>query len=140
MWEKSYSITVPDVEPSQIWAIWSDINIRPKWDDDTEWATIEGCFEKNAIYCMKIKGGPKLKMKITECIPNHLFTDTYQFPLARLDGIHKMEPVSNGLCITTTIRITGPLFWFWRKLIAEKIVATLPHQTDLLVQFARQVK
>jgi hypothetical protein len=140
MWEKSYSTVVPNIEPNQIWKIWSDISIRHQWDDDTEWAKIEGLFEQGAFFIIKIKNGPKLKMAITECILNKKFTDTYYFPLARLDGIHEMEKRMDGLHITTTIRMTGWLRWFWQKIVAEKIVATLPHQTDLLVQLARESK
>lgn len=139
MWKKSYSITTAHLEPSQIWKIWSDISLRTQWDDDTEWAKMEGPFEKDAIFYMKVKNGPKLKMKITECIPNEKFTDTYYFPFARMDGTHQMEKTSDGLRITTTIKIAGPLQWLWRKLVAEKVAATLPHQTDLLIQVARKL-
>lgn len=138
MWEKSYSTTVQNLEPEQIWKIWSDISVRHLWDDDAEWAKIEGAFEQGAVFYMKIKDGPKLKMHISECDPNVKFTDTYYFPLARLDGIHQMEKTADGLKITTTIRMTGLLRWLWRKLVAEKIVATLPHQTNLLIQFAQK--
>lgn len=140
MWEKSYSIVVPDLEPDQIWKIWSDISLRHKWDDDTEWTKMEGVFEQGNSFIMKIKNGPKLKMLITECLPNKKFTDTYYFPLARLDGIHEIEKRTDGLHITTTIRMTGPLRWLWRKMVAEEIVSTLPHQTDLLIQLARKLK
>jgi hypothetical protein len=140
MWEKSYSITVADLEPDQIWKIWSDISIRHQWDDDTEWAKIEGPFSQGAIFSMKIKNGPKIKMVITESIPNQKFADTHYFPLARMDGIHQMEKTTDGLRITTTIRVSGPLRWLWRKLVAEKVVATLPHQTNLLIQLARKLK
>lgn len=140
MWEKSYSVTAPDIEPIQIWKIWSDIPIRPKWDDDTEWATIDGSFRKDAIFFMKIKNGPKLKMKITECIPNQSFTDSYQFFLAKLDVTHFMEKTNEGLRLTTTVKITGPLRWIWQKLVVENIVASLPHQTNLLINLAREFK
>lgn len=136
MWQKSYSVIVNGLEPSQVWKIWSDISLRNQWDDDTEWAKIDGAFEEGAILHVKIKNGPKLKMTITECIPNQKFTDTYYFPLARLDGIHEMEHTNEGLRITTTIKMTGLLRWIWRKLVAEKVVTTLPHQTELLIQLA----
>ena len=138
MWQKSYSTIVSNILPSEIWKIWSDINMRPHWDDDTEWAKIEGPFQKNAIFYMKVKNGPKLKMIISECIPNKRFTDTYYFLFSRLDGVHEMEETSNGLRITTTMKLTGPLRWLWRKLVVEKIILTLPHQTELLIQLARK--
>jgi hypothetical protein len=139
MWEQKYSVTVSDIEPFQIWKIWSDIQLRPKWDDDTEWAKMEGDFSKNAVFYMKIKNGPKLKMKITECTIDQSFTDTYHFFLAQLDGVHSLEKTTNGLRINTTIKISGPLQWFWKKMVGEKIVKTLPHQTNLLIQLAREI-
>lgn len=137
MWQESWSTTVTDLTPEQIWKIWSDMSIRHEWDDDTEWATMDGPFREGAIFYMKIKKGPKLKMIITECKPYEKFTDTYYFPFARLDGTHQMEKTTDGLRITTTIKMTGPLRWIWRKLVAEKIVSTLPHQTELLIELAR---
>lgn len=137
MWQKIYSITVKGIEPSQVWKIWSDIKSRPLWDDDMEWADIQGDFVQDAIFFMKPKGGAKLKMKITQCSTNKSFTDTYQFPLARMDGIHEMEQTNEGLRITTTIQIQGPLAWLWRKLVAEKVADTLPHQTGCLIELAR---
>lgn len=139
MWSKSHSVTVTGIEPEQIWKIWSDIKMRTLWDDDTEWAEINGPFEIGSIISFKTKGGPKLKLKITECTPNQSFTDTFQFPFARMDGIHTMEKTPDGLRLTTTMQITGPLAWLWRKLVVEKIVATLPHQTNLLIQMARKI-
>lgn len=138
MWQKTYSTTVSDITPQQIWKVWSDIKIRPLWDDDTQWAEINGLFEKGTYFYMKIKNGPKLKMLISDCIPNQSFTDCYRFPLATLYGVHEMHPTPTGLCIKTTMQIKGPLSFIWRKLVVEKIVATLPHQTELLIQLARK--
>jgi hypothetical protein len=103
MWEKSYSTTAENLNPGQIWEIWSNIDIRSQWDDDTEWAEIKGPFCQGAFFYMKIQNGPKLKMEITECIPDKKFTDTYYFPLARLDGIHEVEKTVSGIRLTTTI-------------------------------------
>lgn len=138
MWIKTYSITVSDLEPSDIWKIWSDLSLRTQWDDDTEWVKSDGTFNKGSTFYFKPKDGPELQMEITECIPNQRFTDSVKFPLARLYGIHDMEKTSTGLKITTTIKIEGILSWLWGHLVGKKIVAELPHQTDLLIQLARK--
>lgn len=49
-----------------------------------------------------------------------------------------MEKTNQGLKLTTTIKVEGPLSWIWRKIVAEEIVATLPHQTDMLIKLARE--
>lgn len=139
MWQKSYSTTVKGLEPHQIWKIWSDINNRPTWDDDTEWAKANGPFENGTIITMKPKGWPKtVSMEIIECIPNQSFTDYTKFPLAALYGKHHMEKNGDELTLTTTITVAGPLALLWRKIVAEDIVATLPHQTHLLITAAKQ--
>jgi len=50
MWEKSYSTTVKGITPEEIWKIWSDMSIRHHWDDDTEWAKMDGPFRENANF------------------------------------------------------------------------------------------
>jgi len=137
-WIKTYSIVVPNLEPAQVWKIWSDVNNRHLWDLDTEWAKINGPFEQGAIIQFKPKGGPNLSMEITECTPNRSFTDCFKIPLARLYGIHEMRPTSEGLEISCTIQIEGPLKWVLRKMVGEKIVAELPGQTEMLVKLASQ--
>ncbi|MBS0289850.1 MAG: polyketide cyclase [Proteobacteria bacterium] len=139
MWLKSYSTTVLGIEPHQIWKIWSDIPKRPAWDDDTEWAKADGSFEKGTTITMKPKGWPKaVTMKIVECTPNQSFTDYTKFLLAELYGTHHMEKTDQGLKLTTSIKVVGPLSWVWRKIVAEEILATLPHQTDMLIKLARE--
>lgn len=140
MWIKTHSMTVPQLEARQVWKIWSDINNRPQWDLDTEWAELNGPFETGAIFYFKPKGGPKLSMTITECIPNQTFTDCFKIPFARLYGRHHMEPTQEGLKITTTIKVVGLLGWLLRKLVAEKVAAEVPGQTAMLVKLAAQVK
>lgn len=140
MWTKTHSTTAPGIEPYQIWKIWSDINNRHQWDLDLEWAELKGPFEADAVFRFKPKGGPRLSMKITECIPNQSFTDCYKIPFARLLGIHKMEPTKEGLKITTTIKVEGPLGWFLRKIIAEKVAAEVPEQTAMLIQLASKIQ
>ncbi len=138
MWTKTYSALAKDLKPPQVWKIWSDMNLRPSWDLDTEWAKLEGAFEKDSIFYMKPKGGPKLKMSLSEVIPNKRFTDCWSVPFARLYGIHDMEETPEGLKLTTTIQIKGPLGWLIRKLVGEKIVAELPEQTEACIQLARK--
>jgi len=140
MWIKTHSTTVSGIEPSQIWKIWSDINNRPQWDLDTEWAELKGPFVKGAIFHFKPKGGPKLSMQITECIPNECFTDCFKIPFARLYGIHQMESTNEGLKIITSIKVVGVLGWLLRKIVAEKVAAEVPEQTAMLIKLASTIK
>lgn len=139
MWMKSHSTIATGVTAKQIWQVWSDINNRPQWDLDTEWAELTGAFTEGAVFRFKPKGGPKLYMTITECVPNKAFTDCFKMPFARMYGQHVMEPVNEGLKITTTIKVEGALGWLLRKIVAEKVVAEIPEQTAMLIEIARTI-
>jgi hypothetical protein len=140
MWEKTHSVTVQDLKPAQVWKVWSDISKRTEWDLDMEWMELKGPFEKGAVLHFKPKGGKKLSMQITECIPNQCFTDCFKMPFARMRGIHQMEETPQGLKISTTMKVEGPLGWILRKFVAEKVVAELPLQTAMLIKLARKQK
>ena len=136
MWMKKHSTIVMGLEPEQIWQVWADINNRPLWDLDTEWAELKGPFQQGAVFRFKPKGGPKLSMKITECVPNQCFTDCFKIPFARLYGIHKMEKTKEGLCLSTAIKVEGMLGWLLRKVVAEKVFAEVPEQMEMLIKIA----
>lgn len=141
MWVQSHSVVTKGIQSQQVWKVWSDVPNRPQWDDDIEWAAANGSFEIGTILTIKPKEWPKtVSMEITDCIPNKCFTDHTKFFGASLYGSHQIEEVGEGLRLTTTIKVTGPLFWLWVKLVAKDIVATLPKQTELLIQKAREAK
>lgn len=140
MWQKSYTTTIEGVSLDAIWAIWSNVPNRPAWDSDTEWAKADGPFQTGTVITFKPKGWPKtVSMTIIECIKNECFTDHTRFFLADLYGKHHMIKYEQGICLTTTIILKGPLAWFWRKIVGEDIVKTLPLQTSQLVQLARNI-
>ena len=136
-YEESYSQIVNDITAEQIWAVWSNIDLRPVWDDDTVWAKIDGAFIAGNVFWFKPKGGPKLKMRITEATPNKSFTDRFRMPGATLHGVHDILVVENGLEIKTTMRTEGCLAWLWQRVLVNGIVASLPKQTELLIKQAR---
>jgi hypothetical protein len=52
--------------------------------------------------------------------------------------MHELKVEAEGIKLTTTMTIIGPLGFLWRKLLGEKIAAKVPAQTDALVALARQ--
>jgi Polyketide cyclase / dehydrase and lipid transport len=126
MWQKSYSITTKQATCEQLWKLFSDVNNWISWDKGIEFAKLEGKFEKGNYFRFQPKGGPKLKLKIIEAIPNKSFTDCTTFPLAKMYGEHLFENTPNGVKVTTTMRVEGVLGFLWRKIVAQKIVDGLP--------------
>ena len=104
MWTRSYSRIVEGLNASQVWKIWTDVNHWHTWQDDIEYAKLDGEFKKGNLFTFKSKGGPKIKIELTKVEPNSIFVDLTKFPLARMYDSHELIDDDNRLEIKTTIR------------------------------------
>ncbi|MSP53392.1 MAG: polyketide cyclase [Gammaproteobacteria bacterium] len=139
MWKKEQSVVAEGVTAEQIWKVWSDINNWPRYDAGLEWVKADQGFQfapSNWFY-LKPKGGPKVKIIITEVTPNKSFTDYTVFPLAKMYDVHELTSTAEGIKITHITSVTGPLGWLWRKLVAEKVANDIPAQTQNLIAMAK---
>lgn len=132
MWSKSHSVVTKKVTKEQIWKLFKDVNNWNTWDKGIEYAKMEGEFVKGNYFQLKPKGGPEMKIQIKEVIENKLFIDFTKFPGAKMYGEHTFEETSEGLRITTTMKMEGILGFLWRKIVANGIVEALP--SDMLDQ------
>jgi hypothetical protein len=138
MWKRSYSKEFIGVDKKKVWNLWSDVKNWPRWDPDIQFCDIKGTFKEGNSFTLKPKGGPKVKIKLVEVIPGVTFTDCTSFPGAKMYGKHVIEETKNGLKLTTTMTIQGPLGFIWRKVVAEGIVKNMPQQLEGLVELARR--
>lgn len=139
MWSKSHSIVTKEVTKEQMWKLFSNVNDWHTWDKSVEFARLEGKFEKGNHFMFQPKGGPKLKIGIVEATENRSFTDFTKFPLAKMYGEHIFEETPNGLKLTTTMKVKGPLGFLWRKLVAQKIVDTLAEDMQQQIKTAKNL-
>ena len=139
MWTKSYSKTINDLKASQVWKVWADVNQWHKWQDDIEYAKLDGEFKTGNIFQFKPKGGPKINIELTKVEPNSVFIDVTRFPLAKMYDSHELINHGDKLEIKTTISVSGPLSFLWRKLVAENVANGMQEQTERLIKEARNV-
>lgn len=137
MWTRSHSIVTKEITKEQIWNLFADVNNWHTWDKGVEFAKLEGKFEQGNHFMFQPKGGPKLKIGIIEATENKSFTDFTKFPLAKMYGEHTFEETPNGLKLTTTMRVEGILGFFWRKIVAQKIVDALPEDMEQQIRTAK---
>jgi len=137
MWSKSYSKTVKGLTVSQVWKVWADVNQWHTWQDDIEYATLDGEFKKGNSFRFKPKGGPKFNIELIRVEPNSVFVDLTKFPLAKMYDSHELIDHGNELEIKTTISIEGPLSFLWRKIVAEGVASGMKDQTERLIEKAR---
>ncbi len=136
-WEQSYAVVAEGVTPEAIWDVWKDVDHWHLWDADIEFARLKGPFEAGSKFVLKPKGGPTVNLQFIEVKPLTSYTDFTTFPFAKMYGIHTMRPTGKGLEIACCIRVTGPLAFVWRKLVAEGVARGLERQTQELIAHAR---
>jgi hypothetical protein len=139
MWTKSHSITTKDATAEQLWKLFSNVNQWHIWDTGIEYAKMDGTFEKGSRFILKPKGGPKVKIELIEATPNRSFTDFTKFPLAKMYGTHLFEETSEGLKMTTTMKVEGLLSFLWVKLVAQGIVDALPVEMEAQIKYASKL-
>lgn len=134
MWTKSYSKTVEGLSAARVWKVWTDVNQWHTWQDDIDYAMLDGPFGKGNVVRFKPKGGPMIKLELTEVKANSFFVDLTRFPLAKMYDVHELIDHGAALEIKSTIRMEGPLSFLWRKLVGENVAAGLEKQTERLIE------
>jgi len=136
MWTKSHTITTTAVSKEQIWRLFEDVNHWHTWDTGIEFARIQGKFDKGNHFILKPKGGPEVKIVLLETEPFRRFLDVTAFPLAKMYDDHLFEETPNGLKITHTISVKGPLSFLWIKLVAQGLADSLAADMEKQVRAA----
>lgn len=137
MWQKTYSKVYPGVKKETVWSLWEDVNNWTQWDPDIEYAKMTEPFQAGSHFVFKPKGAGEVKIQLVEVEKFKKFTDNFKFIGAQLFGTHEMEETHEGLKMTTTVKVTGPLRFIWVKLVATGIVDTIPEQMDSLIKLAK---
>jgi len=140
MWSGSYSLVIRDLTCADVFNVWSDVDHWPDWQDDVAYTQLHGAFQAGTFFTFQPKGGPKLRLELVKVEKNRSFTDLTRFPLARMYGIHEFLDHKDGIELRTTMQVSGPLAFVWRRLVAQNIVKDLPKQTARVVEFARNMK
>lgn len=138
MWSKTYSKTFQGIQKEDIWHIWTDVNNWPNWHGDLDYCKMDGPFDIGNHFILKPKGVKAVKIVLTEVKIGHSFTDCTVFPGAKMFDTHALEETAEGLQLTNTLVVTGPLKWLWIKLVAQNVANTVPDEMESLVKLARE--
>ena len=139
MWKRTYSTVTKEITGQQLWKLFADVNNWHTWDKGIEFARLEGRFEKGNFFMLRPKGGPTVKIELIETIINRKFTDVTRFPLAKMTDEHLFEETKDGLRITNTIFVEGILSFLWIRLVANKIVQSLPEDIRTQIKAASKL-
>jgi hypothetical protein len=139
MWSKAYSQKVKGLSAEHLWEVWTDVNQWHTWQDDIEYAKLDGEFGAGKSFLFKPKNGSVISIELTEVEPHRNFTDVTRFPLAKMRDTHEIIEHGDELEVKTTVNINGLLSFVWRKLVAEEVANGLKVQTEKLIERAKNV-
>ncbi len=126
MWIRSHSKVIKSVTKEAIWRRWSDVNSWHEWIPNVEYCRLEKPFQAGSRFTLKPKGAPAVIVELIDVKKDHGFTGCTRFFGARMYDIHELQQDSQGVRLTVTLKVTGPLGFLWRMLVAEKVLANLP--------------
>jgi hypothetical protein len=139
MWTRTHSLVTREVSREQLWKLFTDVNNWHQWDNGIEFARMEGRFEKGNHFTLRPKGGPNVKIELTEVNENRGYTDVTRFPGAKMIDVHLFEDTPEGVKITNRIMVKGILGFLWIKLVAGKIADSMPEDMQRQVRAAAKL-
>ena len=109
MW--TYEHTLETKAPAEaIWRLWADVSTWSRWDDDIEWAQLEGSFAVGSRGRLKPKGIPAAGFALVSVVPGVSYTVEQRLPLATLRFHHELAETAGGSTrFTHRVTIAGPL-------------------------------
>ncbi|QQR48939.1 SRPBCC family protein [bacterium] len=137
MWQQTVQKLYQNVKKEDVWRLWIDIAKWPLWHDDLDSCTMEGPFEVGNFFWLKPKGMKAVKIELTDIKEGFSFTDCTKFLGAKMYDTHTLEETPDGLLLTNTVVVTGPMRWLWIKLVAQNVANTSLDHMDALVALAR---
>ena len=139
MWTKTHSIVTKEATKEQMWNLFTDINNWHVWNNEIEFAKLEGKFEAGNHYLIQPKNGRIVKVKLLEVIENKHCLEFGEFPLAKMYYDHILEETPKGLEITSTITMKGLLSFLWVQLVVKKIAASMPEHVQEQIKVASKL-
>ncbi|SDL25503.1 SRPBCC family protein [Siphonobacter aquaeclarae] len=137
MIQQTISVTTKEASAAQLWRLMAAVDQWADWDPTIESARLSGPFATGSRFKLRPKGGPAVTIRLEEVREGAYFRDCTRFPGARMYGEHWYEPVADGLKITVTMTMRGPLGFLWNRLVMKDIVANLPEDLKRQISNAR---
>lgn len=138
MWKKQHQKFYKNASAEKIWQKMTDINSWTSWHKGLESCRLKGDFKAGNSFQLTPKGGKTFEIKITQIEEGKSFTDCTTFPGAKMWDTHLLEERDGGVLLSNILVVTGPLRWFWIKLVAKKVADTIEEKFDTLVHLTRE--
>jgi len=126
MWTYEHTLET-DVAPAAIWRLWADVPGWSRWDDDIEWATLDGSFAVGSRGRLKPRGIPAAAFELVSVVPEISYTVEQRLPLARLCFHHELgQSDRSPTRFTHLASISGVLGPLYATLFGRRMQANFP--------------
>jgi hypothetical protein len=131
---------VENISKEEVYSKWADINNWHTFNDDIDYAKLDGEFKEGNFFTLGLKGGQKVKIKLLKIEENKSFTDLTKFPLAKMYGIHEIVEKNGKIEMKATVKIEGILSFLWKKIVAQGVADKLGDDMDRLIRLIENEK
>ncbi len=112
---------------------WADMATWPQWNQDTEWARLDGPFVQGATGTLKPRGGPAVPFVVERLVPGRSFVDVSSLLGARLVFDHAVSEHGGRTQVDVVVTLGGPLAFAWRLILGKGIRESAQRDLDALV-------
>jgi hypothetical protein len=124
--------------PARIFALYADVANWTQWDPDLKASSIDGAFASGTTGTVEPKSGPKSKVLFTDVQPDRGFAVECKLPLCLMRFEHSLKPAGGATLVTHGVRFSGPLAWFFGRVIGNGMKKSLPHAVSSLQAVAER--
>jgi hypothetical protein len=126
MWSYEHTLE-SDAAPEAIWRLWADVSSWSSWDDDIQWARLDGPFAVGSRGRLKPQGVPAAAFALVSVVPDVSYTVEQRLPLARLRFHHELaRTVGAPARFTHAVTIDGLLGPLYVSLFGRRMKANFP--------------
>jgi len=109
-----------------VYARYKDVERWSDWDPDTAFSTLDGKFEVGARGRLIPSKGFGVPMELIEVIEGRSFTIVSKIPMFRMQFNHVIEPNTDSVMVTHSVKLEGLLLIFIGNRLAFQIDQGLP--------------
>jgi hypothetical protein len=121
MWRHQETVETT-AAPDAVWRLWSDVSAWSDWDEDIEWARLDGAFETGARGRMKPRGVPPSSFRLASVVPGRSYTVESRLPLATLEFHHELGTgARGGTSFSHRATFSGPLSPLYGAVFGRKM-------------------
>lgn len=130
---------IVNAPPTVIWKIWADFTQAPLWDTDVRHCELDGPFQAGTRGRCVLKNGLKMPLTLQTVEPWERYSNSARLLWIDLEFDHRMRRLSPGETqVIHSAKISGPLSFFYRRLVGKALSAAMTTALDNLSALAAQ--